>query len=163
MADEETEGQYKGLLHWAALQGITDRPPHQQPHAAAPQDSCLGFFVELMTFPDAGGCVFHVHSLKFLSITDMFVCVLNAVASHQIKRKSKEIVKIYRSLTGAGTDLFRRGLAAARDLKLGDLVLRVPERALMSVRSAKQDAELGRALCLYPSLSSVQVEIFSRR
>lgn len=52
----------------------------------------------------------------------------------------------------------RRGLAAARQLKLGELILRVPEKALMNGKSARQDVELARLLTLFPSLSDVQVE-----
>lgn len=50
-----------------------------------------------------------------------------------------------------------RGLAAARELKLGELILRVPEVALMNGKSARQDVELALVLALYPSFSDVQV------
>ncbi|KAG0553355.1 hypothetical protein M758_12G005100 [Ceratodon purpureus] len=50
-----------------------------------------------------------------------------------------------------------RGLTAARELKLGELILRVPEEALMNGKSARQDVELARVLASCPSLSDVQV------
>ena len=56
--------------------------------------------------------------------------------------------------------LCRRGLSAARDLKLGDRILRVPEKALMNGRSARKDMEFAQALSCYPSLSDVQVRYF---
>jgi hypothetical protein len=56
----------------------------------------------------------------------------------------------------------RRGLAAARELKLGELILRVPEVALINGKSARQDVELARVLALYPSLSDVQVKSSAR-
>lgn len=52
-----------------------------------------------------------------------------------------------------------RGLAAARDLKEGELILMVPENALLSVESAKEDAHFMKALQLFPDLSPVQVLI----
>ena len=56
----------------------------------------------------------------------------------------------------------RRGLAAARGLKLGELILRVPEKAFMNGKTARQDVELAGVLALYPSLSDVQVKSSAR-
>ncbi|KAL3680805.1 hypothetical protein R1sor_023761 [Riccia sorocarpa] len=50
-----------------------------------------------------------------------------------------------------------RGLAACRNLKEGELILRVPKSALMSVLSAKADPVLCNVLPRYPGLSSTQV------
>lgn len=51
-----------------------------------------------------------------------------------------------------------RGLAAARDLQKGQLILRIPKSALMSRESLMRDnAELAKALERHPNLSSIQV------
>ncbi|OAE22154.1 hypothetical protein AXG93_1175s1650 [Marchantia polymorpha subsp. ruderalis] len=50
-----------------------------------------------------------------------------------------------------------RGLAASRNLKEGELILRVPKSALMSVLSAKADPLLSTALARHPCLSSAQI------
>jgi hypothetical protein len=47
-------------------------------------------------------------------------------------------------------------------LKKGEIILRVPKGALLSVHSAQQDKKLAEALVSYPSLSSTQVR-FSQR
>lgn len=51
----------------------------------------------------------------------------------------------------------RRGLAAARDLRKGELILRVPKSALMTRESLMRDEKLSVAVNKYPSLSSTQV------
>lgn len=51
-----------------------------------------------------------------------------------------------------------RGLAAARDLQKGELILRIPKSALMSRESLMKDnGELAKALERHPNLSSIQV------
>ena len=56
----------------------------------------------------------------------------------------------------------RRGLAASRDLKEGEMILFVPEFCLLSVESAKEDEIFMEALHHYPQLSSVQVFLMHR-
>lgn len=50
-----------------------------------------------------------------------------------------------------------RGLAAARDLRQGDLILRVPKSALFTSQSRLKDEALSLAVNNHPSLSSPQV------
>ncbi|KAG5534401.1 hypothetical protein RHGRI_022500 [Rhododendron griersonianum] len=50
-----------------------------------------------------------------------------------------------------------RGLAAARDLRKGELILRVPKSALMTRESLMRDEKLSVAVNKYHSLSSTQV------
>ncbi|KAE9466281.1 hypothetical protein C3L33_01807, partial [Rhododendron williamsianum] len=50
-----------------------------------------------------------------------------------------------------------RGLAAARDLRMGELILRVPKSALMTRESLMRDEKLSVAVNKYPSLSSTQI------
>lgn len=53
-----------------------------------------------------------------------------------------------------------RGLAAVRDLKRGELILRVPKCALMTSESViKEDQALSLAVSAHPSLSSTQILI----
>jgi hypothetical protein len=47
-------------------------------------------------------------------------------------------------------------------LKKGEIILRVPKGALLSVHSAQQDKKLAEALVSYPSLSSTQVRFLQR-
>ncbi|KAG5534400.1 hypothetical protein RHGRI_022500 [Rhododendron griersonianum] len=51
-----------------------------------------------------------------------------------------------------------RGLAAARDLRKGELILRVPKSALMTRESLMRDEKLSVAVNKYHSLSSTQVD-----
>ncbi|KAL1348587.1 hypothetical protein AAHE18_07G090500 [Arachis hypogaea] len=51
-----------------------------------------------------------------------------------------------------------RGLGAVRDLRMGELILRVPKSALMTTDSVMQDTNLSQALNRHPSLSSTQVD-----
>ncbi|XP_020963041.1 protein SET DOMAIN GROUP 40-like isoform X2 [Arachis ipaensis] len=51
-----------------------------------------------------------------------------------------------------------RGLAAVRDLRMGELILRVPKSALMTTHSVMQHTNLSQALNRHPSLSSTQVD-----
>ncbi|KAI8540962.1 hypothetical protein RHMOL_Rhmol08G0025800 [Rhododendron molle] len=51
-----------------------------------------------------------------------------------------------------------RGLAAARDLRKGELILRVPKSALMTRESLMRDEKLSVAVSKYPSLASTQVD-----
>ncbi|KAH7850870.1 hypothetical protein Vadar_003980 [Vaccinium darrowii] len=50
-----------------------------------------------------------------------------------------------------------RGLAAARDLRKGELILRVPKSALMTRESLMKDEKLSVAVNKHPSLSSTQI------
>ncbi|MED6176231.1 hypothetical protein PIB30_086172 [Stylosanthes scabra] len=50
-----------------------------------------------------------------------------------------------------------RGLGAVRDLKMGELILRVPKSALMTSDSVMQDTKLSDALNRHPSLCSTQI------
>jgi hypothetical protein len=50
-----------------------------------------------------------------------------------------------------------RGLGAVRDLKKGELILRVPKSALLTSESVMQDKKLCLAVNRHSSLSSVQV------
>ncbi|MED6204214.1 hypothetical protein PIB30_006970 [Stylosanthes scabra] len=50
-----------------------------------------------------------------------------------------------------------RGLGAVRDLRMGELILRVPKSALMTSDSVMQDTKLSDALNRHPSLSSTQI------
>ncbi|KAL1308259.1 hypothetical protein HN51_050194 [Arachis hypogaea] len=50
-----------------------------------------------------------------------------------------------------------RGLAAVRDLRMGELILRVPKSALMTTHSVMQHTNLSQALNRHPSLSSTQI------
>ncbi|KAI8540961.1 hypothetical protein RHMOL_Rhmol08G0025800 [Rhododendron molle] len=50
-----------------------------------------------------------------------------------------------------------RGLAAARDLRKGELILRVPKSALMTRESLMRDEKLSVAVSKYPSLASTQI------
>lgn len=50
-----------------------------------------------------------------------------------------------------------RGLGAVRDLRRGEIVLRVPKSALMTRESVMEDKKLCIAVNKHPSLSSVQI------
>ncbi|KAJ8618419.1 hypothetical protein MRB53_014605 [Persea americana] len=50
-----------------------------------------------------------------------------------------------------------RGLAAARDLRRGEVILRVPRAALLTRESVLEDQKLAVSVCKYPHLSSTQV------
>lgn len=50
-----------------------------------------------------------------------------------------------------------RGLAATRDLTVGEALLAVPDRLLMTAKSARADPVLGAQLTKFPSLTSHQV------
>lgn len=51
----------------------------------------------------------------------------------------------------------RRGIGAARDLRKGELILRVPKSALMTSESMMKDHTLSVAVRNHSSLSSIQV------
>ncbi|KAG1355296.1 hypothetical protein COCNU_07G014080 [Cocos nucifera] len=54
-----------------------------------------------------------------------------------------------------------RGLAAARDLRKGELILRVPRAALLTSESVLKDERLASCVSRHPRLSSTQVGFFS--
>jgi hypothetical protein len=53
-----------------------------------------------------------------------------------------------------------RGLGAVRDLRKGELILRVPKSALMTRESLLKDHKLSVAVNKHPSLSSIQVSFY---
>jgi hypothetical protein len=68
--------------------------------------------------------------------------------------------KIYRNsgfVFGSLHVTSRRGLAASRHLEQGDLILRVPKSALMSVLTARAVPQLAVGMTVNPTLSSTQV------
>ena len=52
---------------------------------------------------------------------------------------------------------YRRGLAAARDLRKGELILKVPKSALMMSQTILEDEKLSVAVKRHTYLSSTQV------
>ncbi|KAK2970635.1 hypothetical protein RJ640_000865 [Escallonia rubra] len=55
------------------------------------------------------------------------------------------------------SSLGQRGLAAVRDLRKGELILKVPKHALMTSESLMEDRALSAAVRNYPSLSPTQI------
>lgn len=54
----------------------------------------------------------------------------------------------------------RRGLGAVRELRKGELILRVPKSALMTRESLVETQKLSASLDIHPCLSSIQVFLF---
>jgi len=55
----------------------------------------------------------------------------------------------------------RRGLGAVRDLRRGEIVLRVPKSALMTIDSVMEDKKLCFAVNRHSCLSSAQVSFLA--
>lgn len=123
------------FLEWAAQLGVSDAPHHHPPSTVS--SSCLGHSLSISDFPEAGGYFFLLLTL-FFSFPTFFL----------------EVSVWFFNC--------RRGLAAVRDLKKGEMILRVPKSVLMTVESVlEKDQKLAHCVQSHDYLSSTQVCVFS--
>ena len=121
------------FLRWAAELGVSDSTDPSRS-----RDSCLGRTLSVADFPLAGGCVRNkIRSFIIFKSLNFFLFSL---------------------LSFPRIDRTRRGLGAVRELRKGELVLKVPRNALLTTESmVAKDQNLRDSINLHASLSSTQV------
>ena len=145
------------FLKWATELGISDftTNPTTVPSRLQIPHCCVGHSLCVSHFPHAGG-YFHFHSPFFSSF--------DSRKSTKKKKKLNDVnfFFLFFLFPWSGFLLFlcliySRGLAAARDLSQGELILTVPKSALMTSQSLLKDEKLSVAVKRHTSLSSPQV------
>ena len=131
---EGEEGKLEILMKWASEIGISDSPTSVSDRTNL--SSCLAHSLFVSHFPHAGGYA----SLNYLPLFG-----------------SLEKISCLFNLSFPFLEYCRRGLAAVRHLRSGELVLRVPKSALMTTESLSKDHRFSTALNAHSSLSPIQV------
>lgn len=151
--EDEDAANLESFLQWATELGISDSNPSTTlSEEESRRSSCLGHSLVIAHFPDAGG---YYNTYPFGNKHfEISLCIYRHFYMYCIVFILYLVWLYYWVCIG----ISRRGLAAARDIRKGELILTVPKGVLMTSESfMMKDSKLSGSIKRHSTLSSTQV------